>query len=104
MADRIAPVILALTTARLAQNVTQSAIERKAGLSNRYISRLERGAKSPSLDSLERWADALGYEITLTHRGRGHGPRLTRRVMKDLNRRRAAAALTPDAPIFGGTQ
>lgn len=101
-ANRIAPVVTSLTIARLGLNLTQSAVEKQAGLSERYLSRMERGAIQPSLVTLELWAAALNCDITLTRNGRPVTP--TARALKDLNRRRAAAALTPDAPILGGTE
>lgn len=53
-----------LRAARLAKKLTQQALAAKAGLSTSFISMLERGRRSPPLDTLEALAGALGVRPT----------------------------------------
>jgi transcriptional regulator with XRE-family HTH domain len=49
---------------RLAAGLTASAVAKKAGLSNSMYSRVERGMSSPSVDSIDRIAGALGVPVS----------------------------------------
>ncbi|MCL2166552.1 MAG: helix-turn-helix transcriptional regulator [Clostridiales bacterium] len=61
---------LKLARARKARNLTQYNIKETTGLTQQAISRIETGAKdrSPTLRTLIRYVDALGYELTLTEK------------------------------------
>ncbi len=48
---------------REAKNLSQSDIERATGLVRPYISRVENGHTVPSLETLEKWARALGMPL-----------------------------------------
>ncbi len=48
---------------RVAKNLSQSDIERATGLVRPYISRVENGHTVPSLETLEKWARALGMAL-----------------------------------------
>ena len=55
-----------LREVRLAKGLSQSAIQDRAGLSNAYVSRVERGHFSTlTLRVLERWVKALDIELYL---------------------------------------
>jgi transcriptional regulator with XRE-family HTH domain len=49
-----------LRTARLAAGLTQEQLAYRAGVDRSYISQLERGLKSPTVDMLLRLCKALG--------------------------------------------
>ena len=53
-----------LKRARLAKHLSQEALAAKAKLSTSYISMLERGQRSPPLDTLEELAKALAVTPT----------------------------------------
>jgi transcriptional regulator with XRE-family HTH domain len=44
---------------REGRNLSQADVEKRTGLLRAYVSRVEKGHTVPSLDTLERWADAL---------------------------------------------
>jgi transcriptional regulator with XRE-family HTH domain len=48
---------------REAQGFTQAALARRAGLSRMHVIRIERDDISPTLDTLERIAKALGVTV-----------------------------------------
>ena len=48
---------------REAQGLSQGDIEHRSGLARSYLSRAENGYTTPSLRSLERWADALEVDL-----------------------------------------
>jgi len=48
---------------RATRNFSQGDIERRTGLLRCYISRVENGHTVPSLDTLQRWANALEVEL-----------------------------------------
>ena len=48
---------------RTAKNLSQGDIEKRAGLLRCYLSRVENGHTTPSLETLERWAKALEVEV-----------------------------------------
>ena len=55
----------ALRNARVSRHLTQQQIAEKAGLSAATISSIETGDGSPTLRSLIRYANALGYGFKL---------------------------------------
>jgi transcriptional regulator with XRE-family HTH domain len=61
LADRFA---LNLKNERLRRKLSQEALATKAGLSVSYISMLERGQRTPPLDTLEALARALTVQPT----------------------------------------
>lgn len=54
-----------LREVRVARGLDQSALARRAGTSQTYVSRVERGAVSPSETTMRRLMHALGHELTL---------------------------------------
>ena len=48
---------------RMARNLTQAALEERAGLSHNAVSRIECGSVSPRLDTIERIAQALDVSV-----------------------------------------
>ena len=58
---------LRLSQARKEKNLTQSSIKEITGLTQQAISRIEKANdRSPTLKTLIRYCDAIGYELTLT--------------------------------------
>ena len=60
-----------LATARKANNITQHDIQILTGLPQQSISRIEKGTaqrQSPTLRTLLKYVDAIGYELTLTRK------------------------------------
>ncbi len=59
---------------RAARDLSQGDIQKRTGLLRCYVSRVENGHTVPSLETLERWAGALGIEMyQLFFEGKG-GP------------------------------
>lgn len=48
---------------RIDRGLTQSELERRAGLSHNTVSRIERGEVSPRLDTVERLAEAMDLSV-----------------------------------------
>ena len=59
LADIVAQNLL---TSRNKKNLTQAALAKKAKVSVSYVSMLERGARTPPLETLEVLAKALGVK------------------------------------------
>lgn len=60
-----------LAVARKANNITQQDIQIITGLPQQSISRIEKGTaqkQSPTLRTLLKYVDAIGYELTLTRK------------------------------------
>lgn len=58
-----------LRKARRDLELSQDAVSAMAGMPQRgHISALERGIRIPRLDTMTKWADALGYEIALVEK------------------------------------
>jgi len=60
-----------LAEARKANNITQQEIQRRTGLPQQSISRIEKGTalkQSPTLRTLLKYVDAIGYELTITEK------------------------------------
>lgn len=45
------------------QDLTQEQLSEKSGVSSDFISQIERGLNSPSLDTIQKLADGLGVPI-----------------------------------------
>jgi len=54
---------LRLRELREGQNLSQSDIEKRTGLLRCYVSRVECEHTVPSMETLEKWAEALGLEM-----------------------------------------
>ena len=54
-----------LRDARLQRGLDQASLARRAGTTQTYISRLERGDVSPSVSTMERLMHAMGLELVL---------------------------------------
>lgn len=55
-----------LVKARKSKNITQKELEKRTGLTQQVISRIESdGLISPSLKNLVKYVSALGYELTI---------------------------------------
>jgi transcriptional regulator with XRE-family HTH domain len=52
-----------LLALRTAKDLSQGDIEKRTGLLRCYVSRVENGHTIPSLDTLQRWANALEVEV-----------------------------------------
>jgi transcriptional regulator with XRE-family HTH domain len=52
-----------LRSIREEKKMSQGHIERKTGLLRCYVSRVENGHTTPSIDTLEKWTRALGISI-----------------------------------------
>ena len=52
-----------ISTLRKAQKISQAQLEFECGLSRQYISYLESGLKSPTIDSLVSIADVMGIQV-----------------------------------------
>lgn len=48
---------------RRMQDLTQEQLSEKSGVSSDFISQIERGLNSPSLDTIQKLADGLGVPI-----------------------------------------
>jgi transcriptional regulator with XRE-family HTH domain len=59
-------IISELRKIREEQKCSQDALSALTGINSRsYMNSLENGWRNPSLMTLTKWADALGYELTL---------------------------------------
>ncbi len=67
-----------LRTVRTGQKLSQEAVARKSGLSVSYISMLERGERTPPLDTLESLAKALQVSPLYLLQGLATGSRKAR--------------------------
>jgi transcriptional regulator with XRE-family HTH domain len=67
----------AIKAERTALGISQEELAYRAGLHRTYVSDVERGARNPSLESVEKLAQALGLSVpTLFERiARGHASR-----------------------------
>jgi transcriptional regulator with XRE-family HTH domain len=76
-----------LRRARIERGLDQAALARRAGTTQTYVSRVERGAVSPSIDTLDRLFAALGQRLTLGVEPLPHGnvsARALRAAFRDL--------------------
>jgi transcriptional regulator with XRE-family HTH domain len=58
-------IIKQLRKIRRDREIGQQDLAADAGLYQNHISQLECGRRSPTLVTLNQWANALGYEVTL---------------------------------------
>jgi transcriptional regulator with XRE-family HTH domain len=54
-----------LKASRLERGLDQATLARRAGTTQNYVSRVERGVVSPSVRTLERLMHAMGYRLVL---------------------------------------
>lgn len=78
---------LAVRAARLAMGTSQEQLAHDSGLHRTFISQVERGIKSPSLNSMQRIASALSTPLD----------ELVRAAVTVLNSPRKAGARTRDS-------
>ena len=64
-AEKLMPIITALTTARHRAGLSQRALADKVGLAQSHISKIERGAVDPQTTSVVEVARVLGLELSL---------------------------------------
>lgn len=62
---------------RKAKHLTQARLSEQAGLTSDEISRIERGAREPRFDTLERIAKVLGVEARALFQGGGNAVKRT---------------------------
>lgn len=55
---------MAIKTQRSLLGISQEELAHRAGLHRTYVSDLERGARNPSLDSIEKLAQALQLSVS----------------------------------------
>ena len=58
-------IVNQLKAARLASGYTQQQVASKMGIAQTALSRIESGTHSPSLDMVERYAEALGCRLKI---------------------------------------
>jgi transcriptional regulator with XRE-family HTH domain len=77
-----------LAALRASKEMSQGDVEKRTGLLRCYVSRVENGHTTPSLDTLQRWAEALEVEIyQLFFEGRGAPKHVPAGPMDGLNER-----------------
>ena len=59
-------IIRAIVEARNRQNLTQKELAEKTGIAQTEISRIESGARNPSLKILQRLADGMGMVLKVS--------------------------------------
>lgn len=62
------PLVEQLRMDRHARGISQQWLAIEMGTAQSAISEAESGETSPTLSTLRRWVDALGYDIALTRR------------------------------------
>lgn len=72
-AERALDLALLLHQARAHRQLTQAAAARETGLHQQAVSRLERPNANPQLSTMQRYLDALGYEVDIALRDRATG-------------------------------
>jgi transcriptional regulator with XRE-family HTH domain len=76
-----------LRETRAERGIGQAELARRAGTTQTYISRVERGAVSPALTTLDRLFHAMGYRLSLDVEPLPHGNASTRDLHADLRGR-----------------
>lgn len=61
----VPPVINALVEIRLAWGLERSDVAKRCGIDARKLRMYELGINEPNLRYLRKWANALGYELSL---------------------------------------
>lgn len=64
-------LIDALITMRKKSGLTQDEVAKKLGTQKSNISRLEKGSSNPSWKTLQNYADACGFDISMKLKSRG---------------------------------
>ncbi len=64
---------VAIKTQRTSLGISQEELAHRAGLHRTYISDLERGARNPSIDSIEKLARALEISVAALFAAAGNG-------------------------------
>src|ERR1700722_14792994 len=64
-AEKLMPILTALTAARHRAGLSQRALAEKVGLAQSHISKIERGAVDPQTTNLVEIARALSLELSL---------------------------------------
>ena len=82
-----------LREARRERGLDQTTLARRAGTTQTYVSRVERGAVSPSITTLERLFAAMGQRLTLSAEPLPHGNVSARALRAGL------AASTPEERV-----
>jgi transcriptional regulator with XRE-family HTH domain len=75
-----------LRKTRLARGLDQSTLARRAGTTQAYVSRVERGVVSPSIDTLERLMRAMGERLVIGTEHLDHGNSSLGDLLGDLAR------------------
>lgn len=68
--DHVEPIIRRLIETRRAWKLTISDVAERCGADWNTFVRYERGDKFPSAKTLVRWADVLGFELSLWPKGK----------------------------------
>ena len=77
-----------LMALRATKNLSQGDIGKRTGLLRCYVSRVENGHTIPNLETLQRWANALGVEVyQLFFEGEGKPEPVPAGAMEALDRR-----------------
>ena len=79
--------------ARTARGLDQATLARRAGTTQTYVSRIERGKISPTLTTLTRLMHAMGLELELSAKRLSSGNAAAAELQSDL------AKLTPSERI-----
>ena len=64
---------MAIKTQRASLGISQEELTHRAGLHRTYVSDLERGARNPSIESIEKLAGALQVSVSNLFEGAGNG-------------------------------
>ena len=78
-----------LRTARRERGLTQAQLARRAGTTQSYVGRIERGEVAPSLNTLNRLLHAMGRRLLMSVEPLPHGNPSTAELRRDFE------ALTP---------
>lgn len=65
----VARIIVELKASRLMQGMSITVLAERSGIARRSIQDWEHGVCQPHLDTLQRWAKALGYKVTIDIEG-----------------------------------
>jgi CheY-like chemotaxis protein/predicted XRE-type DNA-binding protein len=68
---------MAIKTERCVQGISQEELAERAGLHRTYVSDVERGARNPSIASIEKLAEALKLSVSALFNRAGNGGRST---------------------------
>ena len=66
---------MAIKTRRASLGISQEELAHRAGLHRTYVSDLERGARNPSIESIEKLASALQISVAKLFEAASGGPR-----------------------------